>query len=638
MSINISLPDGAALVFATEPTAYDIAHKISPSLAKKVVCAEIWNAQFQNGKLIDLADKISIDSKINLLTSANQEGLHVIRHSCAHLLGHAIKQLYPEAKMAIGPVIENGFYYDIDLEKSLSPDDLQSLEQRMHELAKTKYAVVKKITPRAEAIKTFQARNEAYKLELIHDMPNEESFGFYHHEEYVDMCVGPHVPNMSFTKHFKLTKLAGAYWRGDNNKKMLQRIYGVAFTTAQDLNDYLIFLEEAEKRDHRKIGKQLDLFHFEETAPGMVFWHPKGRVIYGLIEAFMRDKLQQNQVQELKTPLILDKELWVKSGHWDKFAQNMFFTQTENRDYAVKPMNCPGHIQIYNQKLHSYRDLPLRFAEFGLVHRNEPSGTLHGLMRVRSFTQDDAHLFCTHEQIEDEVLSSIDLIFDVYKEFGFDKIEVKLSTRPDERVGADSVWDQAEEALANALKKANISYEIQEGEGAFYGPKIEFTLKDAINRGWQCGTIQLDFSMPGLLDATYIDSNNNKQHPVMIHRAILGSLERFVGILTEHYEGVFPLALAPIQVSIISVNQKQQDFCSQIQNRLQFYKFRSQIDCRDEKLGYKIREHSMQKIPFIFVVGDKEVENNSVNVRGFGNKDFGVMKLDEALEFLKNQN
>ncbi|HID00809.1 MAG TPA: threonine--tRNA ligase, partial [Piscirickettsiaceae bacterium] len=543
----ITLPDGSKREYDHPVSALDVAKDIGPGLAKATVCARV------NGQLKDATDLISEDAELEIVTLKDEDGVHVMRHSCAHLLGHAIKQLYPEVKMAIGPVVEHGFYYDVDAPFSLTPEHLEKIEQRMQALAKTDYPVIKKMTPREEAIRIFTERGEDYKLELIADMPEETAFGLYHHQEYVDMCRGPHVPRMGLCKHFKLTALAGAYWRGDSNNKMLQRIYGVAFASKEALKAHLKMLEEAEKRDHRKLGKQLDLFHVEDIAPGMAFWHPKGTVLFNIVEAYMREQLRQNGYEEIRTPLIMDRSLWEKSGHWDKFKDNMFTTETENRDYAVKPMNCPGHIQVYKRKLHSYRDLPIRLAEFGLVHRNEPSGTLHGLMRVRSFTQDDAHIFCTEEQIKDEVQACIELVYRTYADFGFDNIEVKLSTRPQQRVGSDEIWDKAEDALARCLQDANLDYELQPGEGAFYGPKIEFSLRDCIGRVWQCGTIQLDFSMPVRLEATYIGADNERHYPVMIHRAILGSLERFVGILIEHYEGRFPAWLAPVQAVVATI-------------------------------------------------------------------------------------
>ncbi len=624
----ITLPDGSKREYDHPVSALDVAKEISPGLAKATVCARV------NGELKDATDLIEEDAELEIVTLKDADGVHVMRHSCAHLLGHAIKQLYPEVKMAIGPVIENGFYYDVDAPFSLTPDDLDKIEQRMKALAKTDYAVIKKMTPREEAIRIFTERGEDYKLELIADMPEETEFGLYHHQEYVDMCRGPHVPRMGLCKHFKLTSLAGAYWRGDSNNKMLQRIYGVAFPTKEELKAHLKMLEEAEKRDHRKLGKQLDLFHVEDIAPGMAFWHPKGTVLFNTVQDYMREQLRTNGYEEIRTPLIMDRSLWEKSGHWDKFKDNMFTTETENRDYAVKPMNCPGHIQVYKRKLHSYRDLPIRLAEFGLVHRNEPSGTLHGLMRVRSFTQDDAHIFCTEDQIKDEVQACIDLVYRTYADFGFDNIEVKLSTRPEQRVGSDEIWDKAEAALEQCLKDANLAYELQPGEGAFYGPKIEFSLRDCIGRVWQCGTIQLDFSMPVRLEATYIGADNERHYPVMIHRAILGSLERFVGILIEHYEGRFPTWLAPVQAVVATIAPAHADYAQQVANQLIKQGFRVEMDLRNEKIGLKIREHTLMRVPYILVVGDQEVEQGSVNVRTREGETLGSISVDAFAERL----
>lgn len=627
----ITLPDGSQRVYDHPVSALDMAKDIGPGLAKATVAARV------NGELKDATDPIEQDAQLEIVTLKDPDGVHIMRHSCAHLLGHAIKQLYPDVKMAIGPVIENGFYYDVDAPFSLTPEYLEKIEQRMKALAKTDYPVIKKMTLRDEAVRIFKERGEDYKLELIEDMPDEKEFGLYYHQEYVDMCRGPHVPRMGFCKHFKLTSLAGAYWRGDSNNKMLQRIYGVAFPTKEDLTAHLKMLEEAEKRDHRKLGKELDLFHVEDIAPGMAFWHPKGTVLFNTVEAYMREQLRQHDYEEIRTPLIMDRSLWEKSGHWDKFKENMFTTQTENRDYAVKPMNCPGHIQVYKRKLHSYRDLPVRLAEFGLVHRNEPSGTLHGLMRVRSFTQDDAHIFCTEDQIKEEVQGCIDLVYRTYADFGFENIEVKLSTRPEQRVGDDAIWDKAEAALEQCLTDADLDYELQPGEGAFYGPKIEFSLRDCIGRVWQCGTIQLDFSMPRRLDATYIGADNERHYPVMIHRAILGSLERFVGILIEHYEGKFPAWLAPVQAVVASIAPNHSEYVQNGVNQLKKQGFRVESDLRNEKIGFKIREHTLQRVPFILVVGDQEMENGHVNVRTQAGKSLGSMQVEQFVELLANE-
>ncbi len=626
----ITLPDGSKRAFEDAVTVMQVASDIGTGLAKATIAGRV------NGQLKDACDLITEDADLQIITLKDEDGLHIMRHSCAHLLGHALKQLYPSAKMAIGPVIENGFYYDIDLEEKITPEDLSKIEKRMTELAKTKYEVIKKMTPRDEALAIFKERGEDYKVELIEDMPAETEFGFYYHQEYIDMCRGPHVPNMGFIKAFKLTHVAGAYWRGDSDNKMLQRIYGVAFADKKELKDYLTMMEEAEKRDHRKLGKQLDLFHVDELAPGMAFWHPKGSTLYRIVEDYMREQLRENDYHEIRTPLIMDRVLWEKSGHWDKFKDNMFTTETENRDYAVKPMNCPGHIQVYNHNLSSYRDLPIRLAEFGLVHRNEPSGTLHGLMRVRSFTQDDAHIFCTPEQIKEEVQACIDLVFTTYADFGFDNIQVKFSTRPEQRVGSDDVWDAAEEALEQTLKDAGLEYALQPGEGAFYGPKIEFQLKDCIGRVWQCGTIQLDFSMTQAerLNAVYIGPDNEKHHPVMIHRAILGSLERFVGILVEHYEGKFPTWLAPVQMVMASIAEVHNDYVGDFAKKLKKHGFRVETDLRNEKVGFKIREHTLQRVPYILVVGDQEMENGTVNVRARGGENLGSFSFEELLNLL----
>lgn len=626
----ITLPDGSKKVFETPVTVLQVALDIGQGLAKATIAGRV------NGELKDASDVISEDADLSIITLKDDEGVHIMRHSCAHLLGHALKQLYPDAKMAIGPVIENGFYYDIDLDEKITPESLVEIERRMGELAKTGYDVIKKMTPRAEALEIFQSRGEDYKVELINDMPDESAFGLYYHQEYIDMCRGPHLPHMGFVKAFKLTHVAGAYWRGDSNNKMLQRLYGVAFPDKKALKAYLVMMEEAEKRDHRKLGKQLDLFHVDEIAPGMAFWHPKGATLYRIVEDYMRQQLVENDYDEIRTPLIMDRSLWEKSGHWDKFKDNMFTTETESRDYAVKPMNCPGHIQVYNRHLSSYRDLPVRLAEFGLVHRNESSGTLHGLMRVRSFTQDDAHIFCTPEQIQAEVQACIDLVYTTYADFGFNQIAVKFSTRPDKRVGSDQVWDLAEKALEDTLKAAELPYTLQPGEGAFYGPKIEFQLKDCIGRVWQCGTIQLDFSMTQAerLNAVYIGTDNEKHHPVMIHRAILGSLERFVGILVEHYEGKFPTWLAPVQAVIAPISENHASAVTEFAKKLKKHGFRVETDLRNEKVGFKIREHTLQRVPYILVIGDQEVENQTVNVRARSGENMGSFTLNELVDHL----
>ncbi len=625
----ITLPDGSQRSFQQPVTVMQVAQEIGSGLAKATIAGRV------NDHLVDACDEIHRDASLQIITNKDDDGLDIIRHSCAHLLGHAIKQLWPQAKMAIGPVITDGFYYDVDLDFSLSSDDLEQLEQRMLALAKTNYDVIKKKVTWQQARDTFSERNEPYKVDILDDdIQKEDEPGLYHHEEYIDMCRGPHVPNMKFCHHFKLMKVAGAYWRGNSDNKMLQRIYGTAWADKKQLKAYLQRLEEAEKRDHRKIGKALDLMHWQEEAPGMVFWHANGWTIYTLLENFMRKKLQEYGYDEIKGPLMMDRSLWEKSGHWDKYAENMFTTESEKREYAIKPMNCPGHVQIFNQGLKSYRDLPLKMAEFGCCHRNEPSGALHGLMRVRGFTQDDAHIFCTEEQIQEEVSQCIRMVYDIYRTFGFEDIAVKLSTRPEKRVGSDDIWDKSEEALALALKANEIEFEYQPGEGAFYGPKIEFTLYDCLARAWQCGTIQLDFSMPERLGAKYIAEDSSRQTPVMIHRAILGSMERFIGILIEEYEGKFPVWLAPTQAIIMNITDKQAEFAKKMADFLKTKGFRSKVDLRNEKIGFKIREHTLQRIPYLLVVGDKEVENEQVAVRTRSGEDLGVMSIEAFTERL----
>lgn len=625
----ITLPDGSQRTFDEAVSVMDVAMDIGPGLAKATIAGRV------NDQLVDACELIENDATLAIITSRDDEGLEIIRHSCAHLLGHAIKQLFPTVKMAIGPTIENGFYYDVDAEQPFTPDDIIALEKRMKELAKTGYQVVKKMVPLEEAFHVFKERGEHYKLEIISDdIPAGSTVGLYHHDEYIDMCRGPHVPNMTHIKAFTLTKLAGAYWRGNSDNKMLQRIYGTAWANKKELAAYIKRIEEAEKRDHRKIGKQLDLFHIQDNAPGMVFWHPHGWTLFQQVEQYMRKVLRDNDYGEVKAPMIMDRSLWEKSGHWDKYHDDMFITESENREYAIKPMNCPGHVQIFNQGLKSYRDLPLRLAEFGCCHRNEPSGALHGLMRVRNFTQDDAHVFCTSDQIQDEVGKLIDMIFGVYKDFGFDDISINLSTRPEKRVGSEEVWDISEEALADALKSKNIDYTIQPGDGAFYGPKIDFSLRDCLGRVWQCGTVQLDFSMPGRLDAEYVSEDGSKQTPVMIHRAILGSLERFIGILIEEFAGKFPTWLSPVQVVVMNITDKQADWTQKVVNNLKNKGFRAEIDLRNEKIGYKIREHTLKRTPYLLVVGDREVENESVAVRTREGKDLGSLTLEQFGELI----
>ncbi|TPV55375.1 threonine--tRNA ligase [Aestuariibacter sp. GS-14] len=628
----ITLPDGSQRSFDNPVSVLDVAADIGPGLAKATIAGRV------NGERVDACEVIDSDAALQIITAKDEDGLEIIRHSCAHLIGHAIKQLWPDAKMAIGPTIDNGFYYDVDMEHSLTQDDLQKLEKRMLDLAKTNYDVVKKNVSWQEARDTFEARGETYKMQILDENIPKDSFpGLYHHEEYIDMCRGPHVPNMKFCQHFKIMKVAGAYWRGNSDNKMLQRIYGTAWADKKQLSAYLTRLEEAEKRDHRKIGKTLDLFHWQEEAPGMVFWHNDGWSVYTELEKFVRNMLRRYSYDEVKGPLMMDRVLWERSGHWDKYAENMFTTESEKREYAIKPMNCPGHVQIFNQGLKSYRDLPLRMAEFGCCHRNEPSGALHGLMRVRGFTQDDAHIFCTEEQMLDEVCSCIDMIYDAYRTFGFEKIEVKLSTRPENRVGSDEIWDKAEKALADALNSKGIEFKYLPGEGAFYGPKIEFTLYDCLDRAWQCGTVQADFSMPGRLGSTYVAEDGERKVPVMIHRAVLGSLERFIGILTEEYAGFFPLWLAPKQMVVMNITDNQAPYAKQITEKLQEQGFRVKSDLRNEKIGFKIREHTLKRVPYMLVVGDKEMESGQVAVRSRRGEDLGSMPIDAFISLANEE-
>ena len=627
----ITLPDGSKREFDQPVTLMQVAEDIGPGLAKATVCGRI------NGELVDACELISEDADVTLITGRDEEGLEVIRHSFAHLVGHAVKQLYPTAKMAIGPVIENGFYYDIDYERPFTPEDLEAIEKRVKELIKKDYEVIKKMTPIKDARRVFVDRGEDYKVELIDDLieKGEEAVGLYHHEEYTDMCRGPHVPNTRVMRIFKLQRVSGAYWRGDSQNAQLQRIYGTAWNDKKDMKAYLQRLEEAEKRDHRKLAKQLDLFHLQEEAPGMVFWHPNGWTIYQVLEQYMRKVQNDAGYQEIKTPQVVDRTLWEKSGHWEHYSDAMFTTESEKRSYAVKPMNCPCHIQVFNQGLKSYRELPLRLAEFGCCHRNEPSGALHGIMRVRGFTQDDAHIFCSNSQIRQEASDFIKLTLDVYKDFGFDAVEMKLSTRPEGRIGEESLWDEAEAALEDALNDASLDWELQPGEGAFYGPKIEFSLRDCIGRVWQCGTIQLDFMLPERLGAQFVDEDGERKTPVMLHRAILGSFERFVGILIEHYAGAMPPWLSPKQVSILNITDSQAEYCTEIAEKLKAAGFRADADLRNEKIGFKIREHTLHKVPFQLVVGDKEKETNTVAVRTRKGEDLGTMSVDEFIAILE---
>tara|TARA_B100000963_G_scaffold187240_1_gene162961 strand:- start:1483 stop:3399 length:1917 start_codon:yes stop_codon:yes gene_type:complete len=624
----ITLPDGSKKVFDKSVTILEIAQSIGTGLAKATIAGKV------NNVLIDATLPINHDCKIVIITSKDKEGIEIIRHSFAHLIGHATKQIYPNIKMAIGPVIEDGFYYDIFSEYRFTPDDLKKIEDRINCLIKKNYDVDILQVSKKEAIKTFEERNETFKLRILEEIEEEGLINLYKHEEYIDMCRGPHVPNTKHLRHFKLLKLSGSYWRGNSENESLQRIYGTAWAKEKELKDYLTRIEEAEKRDHRKLGKKHALFHIQEESPGMIFWHPNGWIIYQVLEKYIREILCKNNYLEIKTPQAVDKSLWEKSGHWEKFRDDMFTTASENRTYAIKPMNCPCHIQVFNQGLKSYKDLPIRLAEFGSCHRNEPSGALHGLMRVRNFTQDDAHIFCTEEQIQEEVSTFIDLVFEVYKTFGFDEIIIKLSTRPEKRVGSEEIWDKSEEALTKALDNKNLIWELQPGEGAFYGPKIEFSLKDCLNRVWQCGTIQVDFSMPIRLDATFIDINNEKKNPVMLHRAILGSFERFIGILIEQYEAKFPIWLAPTQICILSITDRNNQKCMEVNKLINQKGYRSRTDIRNEKIGYKIREATLGRIPLIAVIGDKEEENNSLSIRSLDGTNLGNLTLDNLFKLM----
>lgn len=626
--VAITLPNGDIKQFDGQTSVMEVAQSIGAGLAKATVAGRV------NGKLVDACDPITEDASVQIITPKDEEGVEIIRHSTAHLLGHAVKQLYPEVKMVIGPVIEEGFYYDIYSERPFTPEDMEKIEARMTQLINQDYDVIKKMTPRDEVIKVFQDRGETYKLRLIEDMPNETQMGLYYHQEYVDMCRGPHVPNTRFLKAFKLTKMSGAYWRGDAKNEQLQRIYGTAWADKKDLKAYIQRIEEAEKRDHRKIGKALDLFHMQEEAPGMVFWHPNGWTMWQVLEQYMRKVQKDNGYLEIKTPQIVDRSLWEKSGHWENYGDMMFTTHSEKRDYAIKPMNCPCHVQVFNQGLKSYRDLPLRLAEFGSCHRNEPSGSLHGIMRVRGFTQDDAHIFCSNEQIKQEAQDFIKLTLDVYKDFGFDDVQMKLSTRPEKRVGADELWDLAEKDLADALDNAGLDWQYLPGEGAFYGPKIEFSLKDCLGRVWQCGTLQLDFNLPERLSAEFVNEQGERERPVMLHRAILGSFERFIGMLIEHYAGWMPVWLAPQQVVVMNITDNQAEACQKVAEQLNQAGLRVITDLRNEKIGFKIRERTLERIPYMIVMGDKEVESNQVNVRTREGDNLGVMSIDAFIDLV----
>jgi len=627
----ITLPDGSQRSFERAVTVADVALSIGAGLARAALAGKV------DGKLVDTSFLIEQDSALAIITDKDADGVEVIRHSTAHLLAHAVKELFPDAQVTIGPVIENGFFYDFSYQRPFTPEDLLAIEKRMAELAKKDIPVARKVLLRDEAVSYFKSINEHYKAEIIESIPADQDVSLYTEANFTDLCRGPHVPSTGKLKAFKLMKLAGAYWRGDSKNEMLQRVYGTAWAKKEELDAYLLQLEEAEKRDHRKLAKQLDLFHMQDSSPGMVFWHPKGWTLWQEVEQYMRRKFRAHDYQEVRTPTIMDKSLWEKSGHWENYRDNMFTTASENRDYAVKPMNCPGHVQIFNHGLHSYRDLPLRLAEFGSCHRNESSGSLHGLMRVRGFTQDDAHIFCTEEQVEAEVSRFIVMLNEVYRDFGFNEVLVKLSTRPEKRVGSDETWDKAEAGLAAALKQNGLAFDYQPGEGAFYGPKVEFTLKDSLGRMWQCGTIQLDFNLPVRLGAEFVDEDNSRKPPVMLHRAILGSMERFIGILIEHHAGAFPLWLSPIQVVLMNISQAQEEYATQVARALRDADLRVQLDLRNEKITYKIREHRLQKLPYHLIIGDKEVTASLVDVRTRSGEDLGQMTLEALLQRLQTE-
>lgn len=626
--VSVRLPDGSQRQFDAPVTVAQVASSIGTGLAKAALAGKV------DGKLVDTSFLIEHDADLAIVTDKDVDGLDIIRHSTAHLLAYAVKELFPDAQVTIGPVIENGFYYDFSYKRPFTPEDLQAIEKKMAELAKKDEPVARKVLPRDEAVAYFKSIGEAYKAEIISSIPEGEDVSLYSKGGFVDLCRGPHVPSTGKLKVFKLMKLAGAYWRGDAKNEMLQRIYGTAWAKKEEQEAYLHMLEEAEKRDHRKLGRALDLFHFQDEAPGLIFWHPKGWTIWQLVEQYMRRVFQENGYQEVKAPQIIDRSLWEKSGHWENYKENMFTTESENRSYALKPMNCPGHVQIFRSNMHSYRELPLRYGEFGQCHRNEPSGSLHGMMRVRGFTQDDGHIFCTEDQILDECVAFTQLLQKVYKDFGFTDIIYKVATRPEKRVGSDELWDKAETALIESMKRSGQPYEISPGDGAFYGPKLEYTLKDAIGRMWQCGTIQVDFSMPVRLEAEYVAEDNTRKVPVMLHRAILGSLERFIGMLIENHAGALPLWLAPVQVAVLNISEGQADYAQSVVQNLKKQGFRVHADLRNEKITYKIREHSVQKLPYIVVIGDKERDANTVAVRARGNVDLGVMPIDNLVQRL----
>ena len=629
--ISIRLPDGSQRQFEAPVTVAEVAANIGTGLAKAALAGKV------DGKVVDTSFLIERDAEVAIVTDKDADGLEVIRHSTAHLLAYAVKELFPDAQVTIGPVIDNGFYYDFSYKRPFTPDDLKAIEKKMTELARKDELVTRKVLPRDEAVAYFKSIGEHYKAEIIESIPADQDVSLYTEGKFTDLCRGPHVPSTGKLRVFKLMKLAGAYWRGDSKNEMLQRIYGTAWAKKEEQEAYLHMLEEAEKRDHRKLGRQLDLFHFQEEAPGLIFWHPKGWTVWQQVEQYMRRVYQDTGYQEVKAPQILDRSLWQKTGHWDNYRENMFTTESENRDYALKPMNCPGHIQIFNSGLRSYRDLPLRYGEFGQCHRNEPSGALHGTMRVRGFTQDDGHIFCTEDQIESEVTAFHPQAMAVYGDFGFTDITVKLALRPDNRIGSDEVWDKAEEALRSALRVCGVSWEELPGEGAFYGPKIEYHMKDSLGRPWQVGTMQVDFFMPVRLGAEYVAADNERRVPVMLHRAIVGSLERFIGILIENHAGALPLWLAPLQVSVLNISEAQDEYAQQVAQALKKQGFRVQADLRNEKITYKIREHSVQKLPYIVVVGDKERDANTVAVRARGNVDLGSMSIDDLVERLRNE-
>lgn len=627
----ISLPDGSQRSYDDPLSVMDIAADIGPGLARATLAAEV------DGRLVDASHLVDADATLRIVTARDEEGLDILRHSCAHLMAQAVKELFPEAQVTIGPVIEDGFYYDFAFDRSFTPEDLAAIEDKMKELAGRDLDVSRQVMGRDEAVAFFRGQGEEYKAQIIESIPDDEELSLYRQGEFIDLCRGPHVPSTGKLGAFKLTRLAGAYWRGDSRNEMLQRIYGTAWPDRKALKQHLQRLEEAEKRDHRKLGRKQDLFHFQEEAPGLVFWHPKGWTLYNVVRDYIRAKLAGKGYQEINTPLVLDRSLWEKSGHWDKFHEDMFTTSSENREYAIKPMNCPGHIQVFNQGLKSYRDLPLRFAEFGSCHRNEASGTLHGLMRVRGFTQDDAHIFCTEDQIQSEVSDFIDLLFEIYGDFGFHEVIMKLSTRPENRVGDDASWDKAEQALEQAINATGVEWELQPGEGAFYGPKIDFSLKDSIGRIWQCGTIQADFSMPDRLGAQYVDDNSEKQTPVMLHRAMLGSLERFIGIIIEHHAGSFPLWLAPVQVVVSSITQHQSEYARSVAQTVKKHGFRVNTDLRNETINLKIRQHALQRVPYQLIIGAREQENETVAVRTRDGKDLGVLELSAFIDQVRKE-